>query len=200
MSRTSVQTLLIITESIVIIVLASWFGWYYYHVQNSLQYAGDPLYGPNGYQTEWIIGTSSSNITASIGQHPTANITLHFSVQARQLNSYMVIVYAPCAKWLYENISGPRPPTCAAPASMSMYIFQGGACFSPIAKNPIRESYSVQYHSPSNVLYESGNITTPTVTSARFPASAGDNCILISNTGQTDLVVMVNAKIQFTTV
>jgi hypothetical protein len=42
MFRIKPQTVMIIALSIAIIVLAATFGWYYYHVQNGLQYTGDP--------------------------------------------------------------------------------------------------------------------------------------------------------------
>lgn len=205
MFRVQARTVIIIALSIVIIVLATSLSWYYYHIQNAVAYTGDPLYDPNGYQTQWIVGTSTNNVTSTV-QHstngyPTANMTMPFSVQARQMNSYLTISYAPCARWLMQNVTGPRPPpTCTAPAAMSMYIINNGYCVPYAAKPTIRESYSVQYHASSNVLYESGNTTTPTPTTARFPVPASDYCIVIVDTGLTDLSVLMNAKVEYTTV
>jgi hypothetical protein len=199
MFRIKPETVIIIVLSIAIIVLAATFGWYYYHVQNGLQYTGDPQYDPNGYQTQWIVGTSSNNVTSTVG--PTSNITIPFSIQARQMNSYLTILYAPCARWLYQNVSGPRPlPTCTAPAAMNMYVINAGYCVPNPAKPTIRESYSVQYHISSNVLYESGNTSTPTPTTPRFPVPPGDYCIIIIDTGQTDLSVLMNVRVEYTTI
>src|SRR5260370_32252994 len=103
MFRIKPQTIMIIALSVAIIVLETTFSWCYYHVQNGLQYTGDPKYDPNGYQTQWISGTSSNNVTSTVG--PTSNITIQFSIQARQMNSYLTILYAPCARWLSQNIS-----------------------------------------------------------------------------------------------
>ena len=180
-------------------------GWYYYHVQSGLQYTGDPQYDPNGYQTQWIVGTSSNNVTSTMAHstnaYPTSNMTIPFSIQARQMNSYLTILYAPCARWPSQNISGPRPPpTCTAPAAMNMYVINTGYCLPNTGKPTIREFYNVQYHASSNVLYESGNTSTPTPTTARFPVPAGDYCIVIIDTGQTDLSVLMNAKVEYTTV
>jgi hypothetical protein len=61
MLRIQMRTGIIIAESILIVILSVSLGWYYYHVQNSLQYTGDPLYDPNGYQTMWIVGTPTNN-------------------------------------------------------------------------------------------------------------------------------------------
>ena len=199
MLRVKPETVTIVALSIAIVALAAAFGWYYYHVQNGLQYTGDPRYDPNGYQAQWIVGTSSNNSTSTVG-HST-NQTIPFSIQARQMNSYLAISYAPCALWLYQNVSGPNsPPTCKAPAAMNMYIVSNGYCVSYSAKPSIRESYSVQYHASSNVLYESGNTSTPAPTTARFPAPAGGYCIFIIDTGQTDLSVLMNVKVEYTTV
>ncbi len=205
MFRIKPQTVVIMALSIAIIVLAATFGWYYYHVQNGLQYIGDPQYDPNGYQTQWIVGTSSNNATSTVAHstnaYPTSNMTIPFSIQARQMNSYLTILYAPCARWLSENISGPRPPpTCTASAAMNMYVVNTGYCLPNTGKPTIRESYSVQYHISSNVFYESGNTSTPTPSIARFPVPAGDYCIVIIDTGQTDLSVLMNVKVEFTTV
>ncbi len=200
------RTGIIIGETIAIIVLAGFTGWYYYRVQNSLQYTGDPRYDPNGYQTQWIIGTATNNATSTV-QHsangsPTANITIPFNIQARQMNSYLTISFAPCVLWLIQNISGPRPPpTCTNPASMEMHIISSSVCVSFIPKDPIRYSYDLQSHRSSNILYESGNITQPVITSARFPVPTGDNCVIIIDSGQTDfLSVLMNAEVEFTTV
>src|SRR5215467_9171141 len=100
MFRVQVRTAVIVVGSAVIIMLAISLGWFYYHVQNNLAYTGDPLYDPNGYQTQWIVGTSSNNGTSTV-QHstngyPTANMTTSFSIQARQMNSYLVGSFAPC--------------------------------------------------------------------------------------------------------
>ena len=198
MFRIKPETVIIIGLSIAIIILAAAFGWYYYHVQNGLQYTGDPLYNPNGYQTQWFVGTSSGNVTFTFG-HST-NQTIPFSIPARQMNSYLTITYAPCARWLYQNVSSPPPPTCAAPAMMNVYVVNTGYCEPNPAKPTIRESYSVQYHVSSNVLYESGNISTPTPSTARFPTPAGDYCIVIIDAGQTDLSVLMNVKAEYTTV
>ena len=96
MFRIKPQTVLIIALSIAIIVPAATFGWYYYHVQNGLQYTGDPQYDPNGYQTLWIVGTSSNNVTSTMAHstnaYPTSNMTIPFSIQARQMNSYLTIL------------------------------------------------------------------------------------------------------------
>ena len=199
------QTAIIIGLSIAIIVLAATFGWYYYRVQNALQFTGDPQYDPNGYQTQWIVGTSSNNVTSTVGHStdgsPTSNMTIPFSIQAREMNSYLTISYAPCARWLWQNMSEPRPPpTCTAPAAMNMYIINTGYCVPYTVKPTIRESYSVQYHISSNVLYKSGNTSTPTPMTVRFPVPAGDYCIVIIDTGQTDLSVLMNAKVEYTTV
>ncbi len=205
MLRIHVRTGIIIAESAAIIILAVSLGWYYYHVQNDVAYTGDPLYDPNGYQTQWIVGTSTNNVTSTV-QHstngyPTANMTTPFSIQARQMNSYLVMSFAPCARWPSENVSGPRPsPTCTTPAAMSMYIINSGVCLPSVPKPIIRESYILQYHSASNVLYESGNTSTPATTSVRFLVPAGDYCIIIIDTGQTDLSVIMNAKIEYTTI
>jgi hypothetical protein len=83
---------------------------------------------------------------------------------------------------------------------MNMYVINAGYCVPNPAKPIIRESYSVQYHISSNVLYESGNTSTPTPTTARFPVPAGDYCIVIIDTGQTDLSVLMNVKVEYTTV
>jgi len=204
MLRIQVRTGIIIAESILIIVLSVSLGWYYYHVQNSLQYTGDPLYDPNGYQTMWIIGTATNNATftaaySSLG--PPSNQTAPFSVQARMMNSYLTVSYAPCARWSFQNNTGPRPPpTCSAPAAMSMIIINSGYCLPSFPKPVVRESYSVQYHVSSNVLYESGNTTSSVMTTVRFPVPAGDYCIITIDTGKTDLSVLMNAKIEFTAV
>ena len=195
-------TVVIVALSISIIVLGSAFVWYYYHVQNGLQYTGDPRYDPNGYQTQWIVGTSSNNVSStmqhSTNGYPTSNMTIPFSIQARQMNSYLTILYAPCVLWLYQNNSGPT--TCTGPAAMNMYVFNTGYCEPAPAKPTIRVSYNVTYHTPSNVLYESGNTSTVTPTTARFPAPAGDYCIVIIDTGRTDLSVLMNVKVEYTTV
>ena len=205
MLRIQLRTGIIIGETIAIVVLAGFFGWYYYHVQNSLQYVGDPRYDPNGYQTQWVVGTATNNVTGTVQRStngsPTANITAPFSVEARQMNSYMSILFAPCVLWSFQNVSGSGPPpTCSKPASMEMYVINSGVCLSPLAKDPIRYSYDLQSHRASNILYESGNITHAVVTTARFPVPAGDNCIIIIDSGQTDLSVIMNAKIEFTSV
>jgi len=196
------QTVIIMALSIAIIVLAATFGWYYYHVQNGLQYTGDPRYDPNGYQTQWIVGTSSNNssstMTHSTNGYPTSNQTIPFSIQARQMNSYLTILYAPCVLWLYQNASGPT--TCTGPAAMNIYIFNTGYCEPTPAKPTIRESYNITFHTASNVLYESGNTSNPTPTIARFPAPASDYCIVVVDTGQTDLSVLMNVKVEYTTV
>lgn len=83
---------------------------------------------------------------------------------------------------------------------MEMYIINSGACLSPLPKDPIRYSYDLQSDRASDILYESGNITQPLMTSARFPVPAGDNCIIIIDSGQTDLSVLMNAKVEFTAV
>jgi len=204
MLRIQSRTGIIIGESIVLVILSVSLGWYYYHVQNSLQYTGDPLYDPNGYQTMWIVGTPTNNGTftaaySSLG--PPSNQTDPFSVQARMMNSYLAVSYAPCARWTIQNTTGPRlPSTCSAPAAMNMIIINSGLCLPSFPKPVVRESYSVQYHISSNLLYESGNTTSPEMTSVRFPIPAGDYCIIIMDTGQTDLFVLMNAGIEFTTV
>ncbi len=203
MLRIQTRTGIIIAESIFIIILSVSLGWDYYHVENSLQYTGDPLYDPNGYQTMWIIGTATNNATSTVSyssQYPTSNQTAPFSVQARMMNSYLAMSYAPCAKWTVQNTTGPRPPpTCNAPAAMNMIIINSGVCLPSFPKPVIRESYSVQYHISSNVLYESGNTTSSEMTTVRFLVPAGDYCIIIIDTGQTDLSVLMNAKVEFTT-
>ena len=83
---------------------------------------------------------------------------------------------------------------------MNMYVINAGYCVPNPAKPIIREFYSVQYHISSNVLYESGNTSTPTPTTVRFLVPAGDYCIVIIDTGQTDLSVLMNVKVEFTTV
>jgi len=83
---------------------------------------------------------------------------------------------------------------------MNMYVVNTGYCLPNTGKPTIRESYSVQYHISSNVFYESGNTSTPTPSIARFPVPAGDYCIVIIDTGQTDLSVLMNVKVEFTTV
>src|SRR5712664_1169327 len=100
MFRIKPETVMIIVLSVTIVVLAAAFGWYYYHVQNGLQYTGDPRYDPNGYQTQWIVGTSSNNVSSTVqhsrNAYPTSNMTIPFRIQSRQMNSYLTILYAPC--------------------------------------------------------------------------------------------------------
>lgn len=196
MLRVRPESVVIVVLSIAIVVLAAAFGWYYYHVQNSSQYTGDPRYDPNGYQAQWIVGTSSNSVSSTFG-HST-NQTIPFSIQAREMNSYITIVYAPCAHWLYQNGSGPT--TCTASAAMNMFVVNSGYGVPNSARPIIRDSYIVPTHQSSNLLYVSGNTSTATPSVARFPVPGGDYCIVIIDTGQTDLSVLMNVKVEYTTV
>jgi len=195
---------MIIVETIAIIVLASFFGWYNFRVQNNIQYTGDPLQDPNGYQTQWVVATATSYATLTVrhsdNQYPTSNLTYPFSVEAKEMNSYLVISYAACAQWQFQNSTSQTfPPPCVAPASMSMYIINSMVCLGP-GTPVVREPYTVQSHMQSNVVYESGNVSTSAITTARFPVPAGNYCIVIADAGLTDLTVFMYGKVEFTTV